>query len=165
MAISIPLDVYELLEDRLGKEDARKVATTIEVSLDTIEKRAEAVALQKKLEIKDELTKELATKADIEKIDGKINTLKAELEKKIEVVESRLEKKIEVVESRLEKKIEIVKSELEKKIEVEIVNVRAEIANVKAEISNVKADLIKWMFLFWIGQLASLIAILKFFKF
>jgi hypothetical protein len=52
----------------------------------------------------------------------------------------------------------VLKSELEKKIEVEI-------AKIKVEISNVKAEIIKWMFLFWIGQLASLIAILKFFKF
>ncbi|MBI3599596.1 MAG: hypothetical protein HY097_03010 [Nitrospinae bacterium] len=122
MAISIPIDVYDLLEDKLGKEEARKVASAIEVSLETIEKRAETVALQKKLELKDELTKELATKADLlvlrEEFFGEIKSLKAELEKKIEV-----------------------------------------------EIANVKAEIIKWMFLFWIGQLASLIAILKLFRF
>jgi hypothetical protein len=114
MSISIPIDVYELLENKLGREDAKKVATAIEVSLDTIEKRADTVALQKKLEIKDELTKELATKADIARLDGKIDTVEAKLEKKIE---------------------------------------------------SVKAEIIKWMFLFWIGQLVSFIAILKFFKF
>jgi len=34
------------------------------VSFEVIERKAEAVALQKKLELKDELTKELATKAE-----------------------------------------------------------------------------------------------------
>ncbi|MBI3599359.1 MAG: hypothetical protein HY097_01800, partial [Nitrospinae bacterium] len=104
-------DIYDLLEDKLGKEDARKVASAIEVSLETIEKKAEATILQKKLEIRDELSKELVTKAEF---FGEIKTLRAEM---------------------------------------------------KAEIEKVKAELIKWMFLFWIGQLASLIAILKFFKF
>jgi len=32
----------------------------------------------------------------------------------------------------------------------------------KADLANVKVDIIKWMFLFWIGQLASFIAIAKF---
>ena len=50
MSISIPIDVYDLLENKLGKEDARKVASAIEVSLETIEKKAETAALQKKLE-------------------------------------------------------------------------------------------------------------------
>ncbi len=126
MAYAIPIDVYGLLEDKLGKEEARKVASAIEVSLETIEKRGETVALQKKFEIKDELTKELATKAEF------FGEIKA-------------------VEARLNGKIDTVKAELEKKIEVEI--------------ANVKAEIIKWMFLFWIGQLASLIAILKFFRF
>jgi type IV secretory pathway VirB6-like protein len=30
-----------------------------------------------------------------------------------------------------------------------------EIGNVKTEIANVKADMIKWMFIFWIGQIAA----------
>lgn len=38
--------------------------------------------------------------------------------------------------------------------------VKVEIAGVKAEVSNVKADLIKWMFVFWIGQIAVLSGII-----
>ena len=34
--------------------------------------------------------------------------------------------------------------------------------DVLPEIAETKADLIKWMFIFWIGQLASFIAIAKF---
>lgn len=32
----------------------------------------------------------------------------------------------------------------------------------KEDLANLKAELIKWMFIFWIGQLASFIAIAKF---
>jgi len=32
----------------------------------------------------------------------------------------------------------------------------------KADVSEAKADIIKWMFVFWIGQLAAFFAIIKF---
>lgn len=54
---------------------------------------------------------------------------------------------VEYVESRVEKKL------AEKK----------DILATKEDLANLKADIIKWMFLFWIGQLASLIAILQIF--
>jgi len=84
MAQTIPIELLQLLEDKLGKEEGRKVASAIEIGLEAIEKKAEAVALQKKLEIKDELTKELATKADIVRLEGEIRTIKVEFEGKIE---------------------------------------------------------------------------------
>ncbi|MBF0556223.1 MAG: DUF1640 domain-containing protein, partial [Nitrospirae bacterium] len=37
-----------------------------------------------------------------------------------------------------------------------------EIEKLRAEISKSKAEIIKWMFLFWIGQTAVLIAIIRF---
>lgn len=45
-------------------------------------------------------------------------------------------------------------------LKLEITNLRAEF---KTDIANSKADTIKWMFIFWIGQLAAFIAIAKFF--
>ena len=41
----------------------------------------------------------------------------------------------------------------------DIANLRGEL---RTEIAMVKADMIKWMFIFWIGQLAASIAIAKF---
>ncbi|HTD42149.1 MAG TPA: hypothetical protein VK671_16080 [Mucilaginibacter sp.] len=35
-----------------------------------------------------------------------------------------------------------------------------DIANVRKEIGEVKADMIKWMFIFWIGQVAATLAII-----
>ena len=82
----INIELYQFLEERLGKEEARKVAEVIERGFEAIENKAEEVALQKKLEIKDELTKELATKADIARLEGEIQTLKADFEGKISVL-------------------------------------------------------------------------------
>jgi uncharacterized small protein (DUF1192 family) len=39
---------------------------------------------------------------------------------------------------------------------------KEDIAALKVEIANLKAELIKWMFLFWIGQIAVVFGIVKF---
>ena len=49
---------------------------------------------------------------------------------------------LETAEGRFEKQLETVKAEL------------------KVEIANVEKHLVKWMFIFWIGQLASIVGIL-----
>jgi len=65
MATTLPIEILYLLEEKIGKEEAKKVSSAIIASLDVIETKAKDTALQKKLELKDELTKELATKADL----------------------------------------------------------------------------------------------------
>ena len=37
---------------------------------------------------------------------------------------------------------------------------KEDVANIRREISESKADTIKWMFIFWIGQFAGIIAII-----
>ena len=65
---------------------------------------------------------------------------------------------VEYIEAKVEKKYEEKKDVLATKEDV--ANLRAAI---KEDIANLRADIIKWMFLFWIGQLASLLAILQIF--
>jgi hypothetical protein len=48
-----------------------------------MEKRAEELAIQKKLELKDELTKELASKADLQILRAEIQAMEAKIEKEI----------------------------------------------------------------------------------
>ncbi len=101
MPKAIDLELLQLLEDKLGKETARKVAQAIELGLEVMEKRAEELALQKKLELKDELTKELASKADIQVLKVEIQAVRAEMQ----AMEQRLEAKIEKVRSELREEI------------------------------------------------------------
>jgi len=50
-------------------------------------------------------------------------------------------------------------------IQKEFINVRKEISDVRKEIGDSKADTIKWMFIFWIGQVGAMLGIiLLFFK-
>jgi len=76
MATTIPIRVYEILEDKLGREEAREIVHEIEAS-------ADAIATQKKVEIRDELSKELASKADL-------SATEARLERKIDALEWKL---------------------------------------------------------------------------
>ena len=101
MARVIDLELLQLLEDKLGKDEARKVAKAIELGLEVIEKRAEELALQKKLELRDELTKELASKADLLALKAEMQAMEAKLEAKIEKVRSELKEDIFKLEHKL----------------------------------------------------------------
>lgn len=89
MSVSIPIGLYESLEDKYGRDLARDITKTIEISFDLIEKKADTIALQKKLELKDELTKELATKADIVRLEGKIEADILKLENKMVIMDRK----------------------------------------------------------------------------
>jgi hypothetical protein len=104
MPKAIDLELLQLLEDKLGKETARKVAQAIELGLEVMEKRAEELAIQKKLELRDELTKELASKADIQVLKAEIQAVRTEMQ----AMESRLEAKIEREILRLDRKFTIL---------------------------------------------------------
>ncbi len=80
------------------------MAQAIELGLEVMEKRAEELAIQKKLELKDELTKELASKADIQVLKAEIQAVRAE----VQAMEARLEAKIEKEILRLDRKFTIL---------------------------------------------------------
>ncbi|MBC6410341.1 MAG: hypothetical protein GDA42_07780 [Ekhidna sp.] len=66
--------------------------------------------------------------------------------------------KVELVE-----KIESQKSELIEKIENQKSELIEKIEQQAQKIERTRADLIKWMFIFWIGQLAALVGLFKLF--
>jgi len=98
----IKVETLQFFEDRLGKEEGRKVAEVLERAYEEMEKKAESLAIQKKLELKDELTKELATKEDIARLEGLIQSEVARLEGMIQTEVVRLEGMIKSEVSRLE---------------------------------------------------------------
>jgi hypothetical protein len=87
----IKIETLQFFEDRLGKEEGRKVAEVLERAYEEMEKKAESLAIQKKLELKDELTKELATKEDIARLEGMIKSETAKSEGMIKSETARLE--------------------------------------------------------------------------
>lgn len=83
MAQNIPLETYISLENEFGKAVAEKVTKLLDFSFNQAEKRVDEIALQKKLEVKDELSKELASKSDLALV-------KTELQVDIKLVKSDL---------------------------------------------------------------------------
>ena len=75
----------------------------------------------------------------------------------------------EIEEQAKEDNIRLVEEKFEKRLAEEIGKVRVEIAKAIADldvkIERVQANLIKWMFIFWVGQIGVLTGILfAFFK-
>ncbi len=87
-----------------------------------------------------------------------------------EILKSKLGEKeartlVEYIEAKVEKKFDEKKDILATKEDLS--NIKAdlmvEIEKVRTEMQKMKADIIKWMFIFWAGQIGALIAILQIF--
>ena len=109
MGYALPYEMVKEIERAVGKEKAEIVIRVIEGGLKAVEEKAKEQKAVVKAEIKDELSKELVTKAELRE------------------TEERLGKVIE---------------------------------SVRTEIHRWRADTIKWMFIFWVSQLAAFTGIL-----
>jgi gas vesicle protein len=68
-------------------------------------------------------------------------------------------------EKRLDNRITEEIGKVNERITKEIADVKVEISNVRSDASKNHANLIKWMFIFWMGQVIALVGILSaFFK-
>lgn len=134
--MSIPIDLYEKLERKFGREEAFEIAKMIEDFFKFMERRADEIALQKKVELRSELVNELATKAEL-------NAVKTELKADIERLRTELKGEIENVRAEFRGEIENLRTELkgiraEFRSEIENVRLefRGEIAKVRTELQN-----------------------------
>ena len=91
MALMLSSETYQRLQKRLGEEEARDLVEALGDALDTFNKKtdenlqrtenkADFLITQKKFELKDELTKELATKADIVRLEGEMKAVRQEMQ-------------------------------------------------------------------------------------
>lgn len=131
------IEIYEALKDKIGEDSAKTLLEFIDLRV------------EKEVERKKDI---LVTKQDI-----------AGLEVKIE--QSRLATKQDMAELRSEMKEDI--AQLRSEMKQDIAELRSEmkqdIAQLEVKIERVRADLIRWMFIFWAGQIGALIAILALF--
>lgn len=88
-----------------------------------------------------------------ERFERRVTDEGKRLDNLITEVEARLNERITEVEARLNERITSVEAKLEKQIaEVE--------ARLGERLAGVRADLIRWMFLFWVGQIGTFVALL-----
>ena len=138
------LELYDILKSKLGDKEARTLVEYIEARV------------ERKFEEKKDL---LATKDDISR-------LKDELKDDISRLKDELKGDISSLKNELKGDISSLRDEFKKDLlatKDDISSLKVEIAQVRTEIQHSRADIIKWMFLFWVGQVATLIAILQIF--
>ncbi len=111
MAI-LPYEVYKVIEEEVGKEKAEKIGKAIEEALNAIEKKALEQKPILKAEIKEELTKELATKADIAEVRAEIEKVRADIGTEVEKVKAEVEKvraEVKVLEAKFTAELRLIK--------------------------------------------------------
>ncbi|NUO06792.1 MAG: DUF1640 domain-containing protein [Candidatus Brocadia sinica] len=153
MPIINTLEIYEDLKSQFKEEEARTLTKALEKSLEEYQKKQESF---------------LATKDDIVKLreEVKDDITKLREEVKGDIAKLREEVKGDIAKLREEVKGDIAKLRGETKDDINKlwVGTNADINKLRNELANAKAEIIKWLFIFLIGQGVSIIGILKFIK-
>ena len=114
MGINIPMAIYDKLVEKFGKETAIEIAELIEDTQNYLEEKVVEETKKRKIELRDELRKELATKEDILLVRQEIETVRQE----IETVRQELNGKIESLKQELKGEIEALRQEVRGEIKV-----------------------------------------------
>ena len=153
------ITIPKILQERLTEEGAKALVDI----LDKVEEQGTSHALEINEErFEKRLTIEIANvRSDIkvlgERFDKKLENEIAGIKADIKVLGEQFDKKLENEIAGVKADIKVLEERFDKKIDTSIAHLRTEL---KTDIANTKADLIKWMFLFWIGQVATIIGIL-----
>ena len=115
---------------------------------------SEFIAILK--EVEEDARKDSLVVAE-ERFERRLSEEASKLDKRITEEASKLDKRITEEASKLDKRITEEVAKLDKRITEEVSILRLEMANSKAEI-------IKWMFLFWIGQIVVVAGLIKFIR-
>ena len=136
------ITIPKILQERLTEEGAKALVDI----LDKVEEQGTSHALE----------------INEERFEKRLTIEIANVRSDIKVLGERFDKKLENEIAGVKADIKVLEERFDKKIDTSIAHLRTEL---KTDIANTKADLIKWMFLFWIGQVATIIGILLvFFK-
>jgi hypothetical protein len=107
VTFTFPIETYAILEKQLGQEAALNLARSVEQVANTFAEEAQSIAQQKKIEIRDEMSKELASRADVALVRTELQGLDNKLQGKIDTLEARFLGEIKAVEARLDRKLTI----------------------------------------------------------
>ncbi|MCX8026523.1 MAG: hypothetical protein N3A62_01530 [Thermodesulfovibrionales bacterium] len=131
MPITLPIQAYEVLAAKHGKEEAKVLVEAFETVIESV---LNDVRLKTKLELKQELTKELVTRELFEERMSRMAT-------KEDLANLRAELKQDIADLRAEFK--------------------QDIANIRVEFQSSKAEIIKWVAAMLVAQAAAIAALVK----
>ncbi len=91
--------------------------------------------------------------------------IETKTEKEFEKKKDILATKQDIAELRADLEVKIEQSRIATNQDIELLRTatKQDIAQLEVKIERVRADLIRWMFIFWAGQIGALIAILALF--
>ncbi|MGB9793065.1 MAG: LA_3696 family protein [Thermacetogeniaceae bacterium] len=146
-ALAELLIIPEVLRSKLGDEGAREL-------IQLINRAASGI-------------KESLSEAGAERLERRLMETKTDLEKQLSETKTGLEKQLSETKAELEKQLSETKTEFKKQLSETKTELEKQIAETKAElekqIANTRADLIKWMFVFWAGQIVVITGLLSLF--
>ena len=147
------IKIYEAFRE-YGEEKAKVIAEAFE----ELDKRYPQI-------------RDMATKTDLSETELRLMKEIELTRKEIKEIDLKLTREIKEVELRLTQQIEDTRKEIkevELKLTREIENTRKEIKEVELkltrEIKNVESRMVKWMFMFWTGQVIAMIGIFQWFQ-
>lgn len=94
------------------------------------------------------------TKADV------LTFVEEKFERRLTEEMGKLHERLTTVEERFERRLTEEVGKLHERLTTELSKVNVEFAKVRHEMAELKADVIRWMFIFWVGQLGAILGIL-----
>ncbi len=127
--MSIPVDVYEALEDALGKESARKLVHGIEAAV-------EATTTVKLANLRDELFEKLVTK---EVFLAHMEALRAYIDQQIGVLQARMDQAIGTLRAQMEQQGTSLQAQMDQAIGTLRAQMEQQGASLQAQIEALRA--------------------------
>ncbi|MEW6621304.1 MAG: hypothetical protein AB1422_18565 [bacterium] len=141
-------DGIDSLIDVLNKSEERVKEDVITLSAEKFERR---------------LSQEISgVRSDLAILEGKFET---RITQETSKIDKRITEEVSMLEVKLDKRITEETAKLDKRITEEVSNVNERISEVRVELKATYASIIRWMFIFYLGQIGAIMAILfAFFK-
>jgi ABC-type phosphate transport system auxiliary subunit len=141
MAYTTPLELYQSLESQVGKELATNISKSLEEAIAQIEAQTNTLSVQRKLELKDELTKELITKAEFH---GEMKTLREEmrsLEARLKAEINNIDVRMQGTDSRLQAEMKGMDARFQSELKGLDARIQAEFKAIREEMKTLRVEL------------------------
>ncbi len=103
---------------------------------------------------------ELINAADSQAKADVLTFVEEKFERRLSEELAKVDGRITTETGKLGERLTSLEAQFERRLSEEMRNVAAEFASVRKEMAELKADLIRWMFIFWVGQLGAVVGIL-----
>jgi len=92
------------------------------------------------------------------RLDKRITEVETRLDQRITEVETQLGQRITAVETRIDKLEESLSAKLDREMAAMRMETEAGFGRLRLELAGQRADTVKWLFLFWLGTVATTVA-------